>query len=90
MKIDKRDVDQKLADTIDDLNNAHEHRKKMEKNYLDNIALLNNKIRELSEYVEDLETKNNMRVRESFMPDVNNFQLFLIFNRNLEGLLSKK
>jgi hypothetical protein len=79
MKIEKREYDQKLADTIDDVNNAHEHRKKMEKSYLDNISLLNNKIAELNEYIEELENKNNQRVRESFMPggDVKSKLFFL-------------
>jgi hypothetical protein len=42
----------------------------MEKNFEDNIAVLNAKIKELNDYIDELESKNNQRFRDSTHSEV--------------------
>lgn len=49
---------------------AQDLRSKLEKNYRDEVAVLNDKVRQLNEYIEDMEAKNNDRLRNSVPGEV--------------------
>ena len=53
-----------------DIQSAQEHKKRIEKNYNDEIRLLTNKVKELNSYTQDLEAKNAQRLRETLITDV--------------------
>jgi len=44
---------------MQDMNTAAEHRKRMEKNFNENIALQNKKIEELNDYISELESRHS-------------------------------
>lgn len=64
-----------------DIQISQEHRKKIETNYQEEIQVLNSKIAQLNEYIEDLEQKYNKKVKEEFTsPTVLSYKyIYLIF-----------
>lgn len=58
LRIDNGNLQENYDDLMEDMNTAAEHRKRMEKNFNDNIQLQNKKIEELNQYINDLETRH--------------------------------
>ena len=50
------------------MESIQDHRKKIEASYQEEVEVLNNKIAQLNEYVEDLESKYNKKVKEYISP----------------------
>ena len=67
---EKNDLEDKNNQLFKDTQLAQEHRKKMEKAYQNAINLLDEKVGGLNEYIEELEARNNARIRESLTPEV--------------------
>jgi len=53
-----------------ELQTTQDLRTKLEKNYRDEVAVLNDKIRQLNAYMEEMEAKNNERLRNSVPGEV--------------------
>ena len=67
---EKNDLEDKYNQLFKDTQLSQEHRKKMEKAYQNAINLLDEKVGGLNEYIEELEARNNARIRESLTPEV--------------------
>lgn len=75
---EKRSLEERYNQFFKDTQLAQDHRKRMEKSYQNAINLLDEKVGGLNEYIEELEARNNARIREEFTPEV--FKLFLFSN----------
>lgn len=67
---EKSGLEEKYNQLFKDTQLAQEHRKKMEKSYQNAINLLDEKVGGLNEYIEELEARNNARIRNELTPEV--------------------
>ena len=70
LEVERGNLEERCNDLVNELENAQELRKKIEKNYQEEIRVLNEKIKQLNEYIDEMETKNNEKFRGSLTSEV--------------------
>ena len=65
---EKRQIEEKYNALLTDMESIQDHRKRIEASYQEEVEVLNNKIAQLNDYVEDLESKYNKKVKEYISP----------------------
>jgi len=73
LELDKKDLEEKCQDLMNDIESLQEHKKRIEKNYKDEVRLMNTKVQELTDYIHELELKNTQRLKGSFGTEVLEF-----------------
>jgi len=70
-------LEEQCQGLVSEIEMIRDHKQKIEKTYKEEVALLNDKLKQLSEYNQTLEAKNNDRLKESLSPNVYNFRIFI-------------
>ena len=69
---EKRELEERCSDLVNELEAAQKLRKTNERNYQDEVRVLNNKIQQLNDHIEEIETRAKEKLRSSLTSDVNN------------------
>lgn len=70
LEAERANLEERCNELVSELESAQELRKKMEKNYQEEINILNENIKQLNEYIEEMETKHNEKFRGSLTGEV--------------------
>ncbi len=80
LEVERDDLAERCNELVGELEVAQDLRKKVEKNYQEEIGVLNNKIHQLNEYIQEMEVKNNEKFRGSLTGEVHFlFEIKFIF-----------
>lgn len=69
-ELEKKELEERCSEFVNEIESAQDLRKKVEKNYQEELKVLNNKIQQLNQYIEEIETKNNEKLRFSLTGEV--------------------
>jgi len=70
LEVERDDLAERCNELVGEIEVAQDLRKKVEKNYQEEIGVLNNKIHQLNEYIQEMEVKNNEKFRGSLTGEV--------------------
>jgi len=65
LELEKKQLEDKCQDLMNDIESLQEHKKRIERNYKDEVRLMNTKVQELNDYIHELELKNTQRLKGS-------------------------
>lgn len=71
LETENRALEARCHELLNDIEQVQAHKQKIEKSYQEETRLLNEKVKELNEYIRGLEAKKNEKLREALSPDVN-------------------
>jgi len=73
LELEKKQLEDKCQDLMNDIESLQEHKKRIERNYKDEVRLMNTKVQELNDYIHELELKNTQRLKGSLGSEVSLF-----------------
>ena len=73
--MEKNHLEERCQELMTELEVVQGLRKKIEKSFQDENRVLSNKVQQLSQYIHEMETKNNEKLRNSLGADVNNLKI---------------
>lgn len=71
-EVEKKELEERCRDLVNELEAAQKLRKTNEINYQDEVRVLNNKIQQLNNHIEEIETRANEKLRSSLTSEVSN------------------
>ena len=76
LEVERDELAERCNELVGELEVSQDLRKKVEKNYQEEIGVLNNKIHQLNEYIQEMEAKNNEKFRGSLTGEVSIFNKY--------------